>query len=156
MTFEVFSMGLLSKIFRNLENSTAKKGIAKHFNLPNPYILESWMHSMTYVRNLCAHHSRLWNRTLTLKPQLLKKPKNPWLSSNNINPNKLFAFLSCSLYLLRVINQPEHPNRNTSVNFLRNTLTPTSKQWVFHQTGSKKNCRSDTPRKSNRVDGRRP
>ena len=113
MTFEVISMGLLSKVFRNLENSTAKKKIAKHFMLPNPYILESWMHSMTYVRNLCAHHSRLWNRTLTLKPQLLRKPKSIWLSTNNINPNKLFAFLSCSLYLLKVIN----PNTRTGAHF---------------------------------------
>jgi abortive infection bacteriophage resistance protein len=104
MTFEVISMGLLSKVFRNLENSRAKKEIAKHFMLPSPYILESWMHSMTYVRNLCAHHSRLWNRTLTLKPQLLKKPKGLWLTNNNVNSNKLFAFLSCSLYLLKVIN----------------------------------------------------
>jgi abortive infection bacteriophage resistance protein len=104
MTFEVISMGLLSKVFRNLKNSSAKKEIAKHFMLPNPYILESWMHSITYVRNLCAHHSRLWNRTLTLKPQLLRNSKNVWLSNNNINPNKLFAFLSCSLYLLKVVN----------------------------------------------------
>ncbi|MEQ9286360.1 MAG: Abi family protein [Cyclobacteriaceae bacterium] len=100
MTFEVITMGLLSKVFRNLEITDAKKRIARHFKLPTPYVLESWMHSITYVRNLCAHHSRLWNRTLTLKPQLLRKPKNAWLSSNNVNPSKLFAFLSCSLYLV--------------------------------------------------------
>lgn len=113
MTYEIISMGLLSKVFRNLQITDAKKRIAHHFQLPTPYILESWMHSLTYVRNLCAHHSRLWNRTLTLKPQLLRKPKNIWLSSNDVNPNKLFAFLSCSLYLLKVIN----PNTRTGTHF---------------------------------------
>lgn len=113
MTFEVITMGLLSKVFRNLEITDAKKRIARHFKLPTPYVLESWMHSITYVRNLCAHHSRLWNRTLTLKPQLLRKPKNTWLSSNNVNPSKLFAFLSCSLYLVKVIN----PNTRTGTRF---------------------------------------
>ena len=89
----------------------SKKRIAHHFNLSTPYILESWMRSITYVRNLCAHHSRLWNRTLTLKPQLLQRPKYAWLSSNNINPNKLFAFISCTLYLLKAIN----PNTSTGI-----------------------------------------
>ncbi|MDE6380839.1 MAG: Abi family protein, partial [Muribaculaceae bacterium] len=24
--------------------------------------MESWLHAIVYVRNICAHHSRLWNR----------------------------------------------------------------------------------------------
>ena len=27
-------------------------------------ILSSWIHTLVYIRNLCAHHSRIWNRTL--------------------------------------------------------------------------------------------
>lgn len=104
MTIEVISMGLLSKIFRNLKMSGAKKAVAAHFAVPNPYILESWMHSLTYVRNVCAHHSRLWNRTLTLKPKLPKKLSRPWVKNQDFSPNKLYAFLSCTLYLLKVIN----------------------------------------------------
>lgn len=113
MTFEVISMGLLSKMYKNLAMTSSKKEIAKHFKVPTPYVLESWMHSLTYVRNICAHHSRLWNRTLTLKPQLLKRSKNTWLSQTDINPNKLYAFLSCCLYLLKTIN----PNTRFAAHF---------------------------------------
>jgi abortive infection bacteriophage resistance protein len=103
MTFEVISLGLLSKTYRNLKMSAAKKDISKHFGLPQPYILESWMQSITYVRNVCAHHSRLWNRVLTLRPQRLKKPVNQWISDSPPN-DKMYYFLCCTLYLLRSIN----------------------------------------------------
>lgn len=104
MSFEVASMGTLSKIYSDLKMSGAKKRISDHFMLGHPKVLVSWMHSMCYVRNICAHHSRLWNRVLTLKPLLLTNPRQRWLSNNNIQVNKLFAFLSCLLYLRKVVN----------------------------------------------------
>ena len=33
-------------------------------------ILDSWIHSFVYVRNVCAHHSRLWDKILAIAPQL--------------------------------------------------------------------------------------
>lgn len=33
----------------------------------------SWFRCLAYVRNVCAHHGRLWNRELSLKPELLHK-----------------------------------------------------------------------------------
>ncbi len=107
MTVEILSMGLLSKIYRNLKMSKAKKTVSKHFKVPTPYILESWMHSLTFVRNICAHHGRLWNRTLTLKPQKLKTNHPLWLRNDNIQNGKIYLFLSCCLYLLKTIN-PEN------------------------------------------------
>jgi hypothetical protein len=41
MTFEVISMGLLSRIYRDLKLSDAKKEIARHFKLPKAEVLES-------------------------------------------------------------------------------------------------------------------
>ncbi len=62
MSLEVVSMGLLSKLFENLKKSNEKIAIAKAFGLPTVFILESWMHSLSHLRNVCAHHCRLWNR----------------------------------------------------------------------------------------------
>ena len=31
-------------------------------------VLGSWLHALSYVRNLAAHHQRLWNRVYTIKP----------------------------------------------------------------------------------------
>lgn len=105
MTFEVISFGLLSKIYRNLANSDAKKAIANHFGLSSPYVCESWLQSLAYVRNACAHHSRLWNRILTVKPQTLKtRPSTGvWLESAPKN-DKIYYFLSCALFMSRSIN----------------------------------------------------
>jgi abortive infection bacteriophage resistance protein len=103
MTFEVLSMGLLSKIFSNIKSCQAKKEIASHFGLPTAEVLESWMHAINYVRNVCAHHGRLWNRVLTLKPQMLKKPKWQWLENSEIPVNRLYVFLSTIIYLLKTV-----------------------------------------------------
>lgn len=103
MTSEVLSLGLLSKIYRNLNMSVGKKRIAHHFGLPTPYVLESWMQSITYVRNICAHHSRLWNRILTNRPSFLSKPTNVWLTPEPDN-DKAYYFICCILYLLRSVN----------------------------------------------------
>src|SRR5690606_21710414 len=65
MGLEVSSFGLLSLIFRNLKFGKEKKAITKYYGLPDVAILESWMHSFSNIRNICAHHGRLWNRRLT-------------------------------------------------------------------------------------------
>lgn len=103
MIFELTSLGSMSKIYKNLKMSQAKKDISTHFGVSNPYILESWMQSITYVRNICAHHSRLWNRILTIKPKVLSTPANQWISGSPPN-DKTYYFLCCGLYLLKAIN----------------------------------------------------
>lgn len=60
MAFEVLSLGLLSKFYQNMRVSLkAKKEIANHFGISQPIVFQSWIRSITYVRNVCAHHSRL-------------------------------------------------------------------------------------------------
>lgn len=103
MTSEVLSLGLLSKIYRNLSMSGEKKKIARHFGIGQPQVLESWMQSVTYVRNICAHHSRLWNRVLTLRPNYLERPIDTWIDGRPPN-DKTYYLVCCFLYMLRSIN----------------------------------------------------
>ena len=103
MSLEVSSMGLLSHIFKNLKMSSEKKAIGTHFGI-NPYILESWMQSITFVRNVCAHHGRLWNRVLTLQPTMPKHTQSTWLSNTQFDNTRLYGFLSAVLYLLKIID----------------------------------------------------
>ena len=108
MAVEVFSMGLLSKIYSNLASSKNKNDIAKYFKIHRPYILESWMQTLTYMRNICAHHCRVWDRTLIVIPKFPERTYNPWLKNTDIDARRLFTFLSCALYLLKVINPETH------------------------------------------------
>lgn len=107
MTLEVISFGLLSKLFYNLKMCKEKKIVTGKFNLGHPYILQNWMHSLSYVRNICAHHSRLWNRRLTIAPKIPTYTRNPFIKNQSIDKHKLYLLLCCIAYLMDVIN-PGH------------------------------------------------
>lgn len=108
MTLEVISLGTLSKLYHNLELGKTKKTISGKFNLGHPFILESWMHAISNVRNICAHHGRLWNRKLAVAPKLPKLTSLPFIRNKDIDEHKLYALLCCMAYLMDVINPDHH------------------------------------------------
>lgn len=72
VAIEVIPFGFLSKLYRNLSEDV-KKHIAKiYYNVPYLY-LESWLQTLSNVRNVCAHYGRLYNKKLTFKPRLFKE-----------------------------------------------------------------------------------
>ncbi|WP_278044002.1 Abi family protein [Legionella nautarum] len=54
-----FSFGTVSKLYANIKDRTIRKEIGDTLGQYSE-IIKSWMRSLTYTRNLCAHHSRLW------------------------------------------------------------------------------------------------
>ena len=46
-----------------------KKTVAKSFGVGYTYF-ESWLESISYVRNICAHYGRLYNAKLSKTPML--------------------------------------------------------------------------------------
>ncbi len=95
-TLELASLGTLSKLYYNCNDTKTKKRIARQFNLPQHEVLESWMRSLTVLRNYCAHHSRIWNRRLANAPQLNASLRGSWIETNGIDGNKLYA-ITCSI-----------------------------------------------------------
>jgi len=93
MVTEIVSLGQISRLFTGL-NSENKQNIAKLYNLPHRTIGQ-WLHSLTYLRNMCAHHSRLWNRKLEIAPT---RPRN--LPENEIWSKQLFSLLVVLKYLV--------------------------------------------------------
>ncbi len=65
------SLGLLSRWFTNLKPMTIRRNIAKIYGLDDR-VLQSFLRHLSYIRNLCAHHSRLWNRRFTV---IMKLPR---------------------------------------------------------------------------------
>ena len=98
-TLEVASFGTLSKLFCNMADVSVKKAVAKSFGLPQYKYLESWIRSITVLRNCCAHHARVWNRRFPLMPQLPRHLPLAWIDTESTKPMKLFAQLSTILYL---------------------------------------------------------
>jgi abortive infection bacteriophage resistance protein len=71
MILEIVSFGKIAHIYRNLALAERRR-IARLLNI-DERVLSSWALSLSYARNLCAHHERLWNRTFTLKPLISKQ-----------------------------------------------------------------------------------
>jgi abortive infection bacteriophage resistance protein len=74
---EEITFGDLSHLFKGLARDADKKAIARRLNLPGP-LLQSWLHTLTTIRNICAHHARLWNRELGIRPELPKTANFSW------------------------------------------------------------------------------
>jgi abortive infection bacteriophage resistance protein len=67
MVFELLSLGTLSQVYAHLISRNMQKEICRPFGI-NHLVMTSWMHTLTYLRNLCAHHLRLWNRRFSIMP----------------------------------------------------------------------------------------
>jgi abortive infection bacteriophage resistance protein len=70
---EIMSFGQLSKWFQNLRQRPDRKDIAAIFQIDES-VLGSFMHHLSHIRNLAAHHSRLWNRRLTFTMTIPRQP----------------------------------------------------------------------------------
>lgn len=110
-TLEVATFTTLSKLYSNLNSSIkAKNLIAAELNTVNQSYLPSWLQSIAQIRNICAHHGRLWNKNLPGTPKLLPNPPAPWLV--NVPPStefhKLYVHVCCMKYLMDVISPGHH------------------------------------------------
>ena len=83
---EVLSFGTLSKIIKNLKTGAGSsysilaanyRYKSKKGNLVNPSqkMFASWVQSVSVLRNMCAHNSRIYNRTIHTTPEILDVDK---------------------------------------------------------------------------------
>lgn len=113
MSLEVCSFGSLSYIYSNLKGGRTKRSISAKFGLKDD-VFGTWLHTLVYIRNICAHHSRLWNKNLQIKATVPEQVSLNWiLAFYNIdtrtNEKKHIKtrtyFVLCMLkYLLQSVN----------------------------------------------------
>ncbi|HFD0507466.1 Abi family protein [Vibrio cholerae] len=83
---EELTFGTISHIYNGLAKDADRKAIAKRFDTPQD-VFQSWLHTLNFVRNCCAHHSRLWNRELSIPP---KVPNGEhWQLPSRLEPSKV-------------------------------------------------------------------
>lgn len=63
-------------------------------------VLSSWLESLLLVRNVVAHHGRLWNRQMGARPKIPNKDRQ-WHEPVEISGDRLFGVLSICRYCLR-------------------------------------------------------
>lgn len=130
MSLEVSSMGLLSKIFSNLRNDEpCKDRITHHFGLKDVDTLANWMRCFSLLRNICAHHSRVWNRRMT-QLKLPRKPVYTFIQNQQILSYKVYAYICCMQYILNIIS-PQHGFRNKLVELMKDCPLLQEKEMGF-------------------------
>jgi abortive infection bacteriophage resistance protein len=100
MASELLSFGMVSRLYGAC-SPLIKRKLAARYNIRDIQ-LASWFHALSYVRNVCAHHSRLWNRRLAVKPSIPNLSR-AWL--HNIPRNdSLYAILVIVRHCLLISN----------------------------------------------------
>ena len=106
---ESLSFGSCSMMFAHL-GKTQIRVVSKELGL-EPTLLVSWMQELVRLRNLCAHHSRIWNRKFShTLSSYGKVPKElPGAIDQN---NKLYEYASLILYFLNWLSGRTKRPRN--------------------------------------------
>lgn len=101
-TCEVIPFGTVSILFEGLDNHT-KREIAARYKM-SAKILEDAVTHLCYLRNLCAHHSRVWNRNMAIKFTVPKSKNIPvFHTPASIPNNKIFGSMSLLKYFMDII-----------------------------------------------------
>lgn len=103
---EILELGHLAKLFTGARNDIATE-IARAFDVPTKRLFVSWLASVNYVRNVAAHHARLFNRKLVNAPRRPRADDVPLLAhlSGADAPKEfgVYSILAVMAYLLRSV-----------------------------------------------------
>lgn len=102
MMVELSSLGLLSKWYDNLASASLRQSIADGVNL-NHSVLGGFLRTWTVVRNVAAHHGRLWNRRFATKMSAPRKPEILRVATDGTDYSRIYPYLATAAYLTGVI-----------------------------------------------------
>ncbi|HEY4761477.1 MAG TPA: Abi family protein [Thermoguttaceae bacterium] len=109
MAAEIMSFGCMLTFFRG-SHPDIRKSIAVLFDV-HDVVLESWLLTLNTIRNFCAHHSRLWNPVLGIKPKIPDKAEK-WHKPVPITNDRIFSvFTICKYCLDRIAPQSRWSER---------------------------------------------
>ena len=110
------SFGQLSKWYSSLGDRTIRQSISQSYGMDES-ILPSALRHLTRVRNICAHHERLWDRHLTTGlriPNTLGSDPETAKAFNRQVTNKVYNAIVMTTHLMEVIT----PNGDWTERFL--------------------------------------
>ena len=131
MVVELLSFGELSNFYKNLLKFEDRNKIAAHYSLPST-VMDSWLHSLTVLRNKCAHHSKLIDTQNPFAVILPHKIDKRYYSILNISGNQSFlTWMLMLCYLAETIGR-----KSSAVSYLLSIeKTVSDMQLDFSQFG---------------------
>lgn len=114
---ELMTLGELSKWFQLTKDNSVKSSVGHDLDLPTQSIIESILQVLSYVRNICAHHGRLWNRRLVKRVPYIRNFKEDLIiqlthGKQSQLDNRIFNVMVVILKLLHhQVTDSMFPNR---------------------------------------------
>lgn len=100
---ELLTLGQLSKWLGNIKLRSDRQAIAHRLKL-DEVVVCAFAHHLTHVRNLCAHHSRVWNRKLTFTMTLPKRPSELATQFNPLEERRIYNTLVMLAWCIRTVS----------------------------------------------------
>jgi abortive infection bacteriophage resistance protein len=102
VSIEVWDFGLLSRFYEGMKFPD-REAMAKRFGVGRADVLVSWLRTLNYLRNIAAHHCRLWNRNMIDQP---KMPRHGEISTfdgvlDQMSVERVYAALCIIAHLVR-------------------------------------------------------
>jgi abortive infection bacteriophage resistance protein len=106
MAIELWDFGMLSSFLKAMTHAD-QTALSAKYGIPRAELLTSWARSINHIRNICAHHSRLWNRSPADQPAMPRMNEIPMLEhvrTDSFGRTRLYAVAAIAQYFLRIIN----------------------------------------------------
>lgn len=108
VSIEVWDFGMLSQAIGGMTVAD-QLALSAPFGLTRTGVFPSWLRAINHVRNICAHHSRLWNKSPSDQPIPPKQGEIALLdhlATDAFAHVRLYAVAAAMQFLLRQIDGP--------------------------------------------------
>jgi abortive infection bacteriophage resistance protein len=112
-TFEFLTFGAIVTVFNALKSEELKKEISKIYGLNNLNTFINFIHTIKFIRNICAHAGVLYD--LNLPQGIYKIPRTKFNDNNN---QSLDAGIKTIFFILKNISEERHNDLNNEINKL--------------------------------------
>lgn len=105
VAIEVWDFGAVSQLLAMMKVPD-QAAIAARYAVADWKVFGSWVRALSYLRNLVAHHSRVWNRNMVSEPRMPSSDDLAWCAQFVGKPDLLakpFVYLEIVRHVMTVI-----------------------------------------------------
>ncbi len=113
ISVELWDFGSLSHFYSGLTMND-RATISQRYGVTSLGVFETWLRCLNDIRNICAHHARLWNRPRPSQPKLPAIGELPELDHLHSLPPGALARLYPGLAILQVLLKVINPTSSWS------------------------------------------
>lgn len=114
VAIEVWDFGAVSQLL-GMMKVPDQQHIARRYGIEDWKVFASWVRSLSYLRNLVAHHSRVWNRNMVSEPSMPILTGLPWTAAFSGKRDLLakpFVYMAIARHLVRQVSpESDWPRR---------------------------------------------